>query len=97
MSAFALSPVAYADGETAKVKEAELQGADNMMTNILGIVLTVFRYIGIFMTVWGVAMVVMAFRNEDAEGKTKGIMVAVAGIVLVTLKSILGFIFKELN
>ena len=62
---------------------------DGLMSAILNIIFQIFRYVGILLLVWSVAQIVMAFKNDDADSKQKGMMIAVISIVLITLSFVL--------
>lgn len=59
------------------------------MGKIIGILLTITRFVGVALVVYGVYEVVMSFMQNQPEAKTKGIIMALAGIVMTALKSIL--------
>lgn len=63
--------------------------AGQMMGKIIGILLTITRFVGVALVVYGVYEVVMSFMQNQPEAKTKGIIMALAGIVMTALKSIL--------
>lgn len=63
--------------------------AATMMGKIIGILLTITRFVGVALVVYGVYEIVMSFMQQQAEAKTKGIIMALAGIVMTALKSIL--------
>lgn len=62
---------------------------DSLMGQVLKIIFTIFRYVGILLLVWSIAQIVMAFKNDDADSKQKGMMIAVISIVLITLSFVL--------
>ncbi len=63
--------------------------AATMMGKILGILLTITRFVGVALIIYGVYEVVMSFMQNQPEAKTKGIVMALAGVVMTALKSIL--------
>lgn len=75
-------------GEDVKVT-ANGTDASTMMGKIIGILLTITRFVGVALVVYGVYEVVMSFMQNQPEAKTKGIIMALAGIVMTALKSIL--------
>lgn len=75
-------------GEEVKVT-ANGTDASTMMGKIIGILLTITRFVGVALVVYGVYEVVMSFMQNQPEAKTKGIIMALAGIVMTALKSIL--------
>ena len=62
--------------------------AGQMMGNIIGILLTISRYVGVALVIYGVYEVVMSFMQNQPEAKTKGVVMALSGAVMVSLKSI---------
>ena len=63
--------------------------ADDLMGNILGILLTMARYIGIALLIYGIFEIVQSFMQNQPEAKTKGIIMALSGCVCIGLKSII--------
>lgn len=90
MSAMALATAstALADWDSVTVSDGSAD-AQEMMGKIIGILLTISRFVGVALVVYGVYEVVMSFMQNQPEAKTKGIVMALAGIVMTTLKSIL--------
>ena len=84
----ALAPMmatAVAMGITPEVYAYDTKDAVN---DILDIVYDIFKYVGIVLTLWGAGAFIMAYRNEDAESKTRAVMSLVAGISLVSIKTL---------
>ena len=67
--------------------------AAGMVEQLVDIVFSIFRWVGVLLLAWSVAQLVMAFKNEDADSKTKAMTMAIVSIVLVSLKSI----FSQFN
>lgn len=96
---YALSAVAAAGMMTAVSAAADFNQTVNLTSNdveaedmvgrIIGILLTITRYVGIALVVYGVYEVVMSFMQNQPEAKTKGIVMALAGAVMIGLKTIL--------
>lgn len=57
-----------------------------IVVGLLDIVFKIFLYIGIMLAVWGVGMLILAFKNEDADSKTKAMMTLVVAVCLVAIK-----------
>ena len=60
-----------------------------LFDNVLGVIYKIFRYIGILLLAWSIGMLVLAFKNEDADSKSRAMMMAVVSIVLVGIPSII--------
>lgn len=76
-------------GEEVVVKANGSTNASKMMGKIIGVLLTITRFVGVALVVYGIYEVVMSFMQNQPEAKTKGIIMALAGIVMTALKSIL--------
>lgn len=74
---------AFASGTTAK----------SLVQGMLGYVFTIFKYIGWLLLAWGIGQLVLAFKNEDADSKSRAMMLIVVAIIL----TVIGTIFNGLN
>lgn len=61
---------------------------DSLVGTIVGIILTMFRYVGIVLLVWGVAQFVMAMKRSDSESKGDAIQTIITAIFLIGLKTV---------
>lgn len=61
---------------------------ESTLGKVVGVVFDLFRYIGIVLALWGVGSLVMAFKNEDADSKSRAIMSLVVGLVLMFLETV---------
>lgn len=84
-AAIGLMPTVYADPTGT---------LDSTLGKIVDMVLSIFRYIGIILALWGVGSLVMAFKNEDADSKSRAIMSLVVGVILMFLKTFVEPILK---
>lgn len=83
--------IAFADdwGDSVSINDGSGADATSMMGNIIGILLTITRFVGVALCVYGVYEIVMSFMQQQPEGKTKGIIMALSGVAMIGLKSIL--------
>ena len=65
---------------------------DSIIKALAGIILKIFGYIGVLLIHWGIGQLVLAFKNEDADSKSRAIMLIVAAAVLLALKPLLSTI-----
>lgn len=81
---------AFATGfnDAVKINTGSTDAGD-LMGRIIGILLTITRYVGVALVIYGVYEVVMSFMQNQPEAKTKGIIMALAGVAMIALKSIL--------
>lgn len=79
-AAAGLVPTVYAASDKAEAAIKE----------IIKIVFKIFKYIGLVLAIWGVGALVMAFKNEDADSKSRAIMSLVVGVCLVALEALFG-------
>lgn len=82
---------ALADWQKVTISSNASANASDLMGNIIGILLTITRYVGIALVIYGIYEVVMSFMQNQPEAKTKGIIMALAGVVMIGLKGILKF------
>lgn len=62
---------------------------DKLFSNVLGVIYKIFKYIGILLLAWSIGMLVLAFKNEDADSKSRAMMMAVVSIVLIGVPTII--------
>lgn len=53
-----------------------------IMHKIKNLVYKIFKYIGFILVIWGVGQLILAFKNEDSDSKSRAIMSIVAGAAL---------------
>lgn len=66
---------------------------ENLIGQVLKIIFTLFQYIGILLLAWSIGMLVLAFKNEDADSKSRAIMMMVVSVVLIGVKTL----FQNIN
>lgn len=76
-------------GQNVTINTTATPDANDLMGNIIGILLTITRYVGIALVIYGVYEIVMSFMQNQPEAKTKGIIMALAGVVMIALKSVI--------
>lgn len=79
-----VSMVAMADSNTKQI-----------IGNVLGYVMAIFRYIGYVLAAWGVGQLVLAFKNDDADSKSRAIMTIVAAVALVGIGVLMKLIIGD--
>lgn len=75
-------------GESVSINNSGGNAGD-LMGKVIGVLLTVTRFVGVALIVYGLYEVVQSFMQNQPEAKTKGIIMALAGIACTALKSIL--------
>ena len=60
----------------------------SIMVKVVEITLTLFRYVGIVLMVWGIGSLVLALKNDDPDSKVKAIWLIVVSAVLIVLKTL---------
>ena len=63
-----------------------------LMSKLLEVIVMIFRYIGILLLAWSIGMLVLAFKNEDADSKSRAMMLLVVSIVLIGIEGILNIV-----
>lgn len=62
---------------------------EKAMGAVIGVILTIMRYVGVAMVIYGVYEIVMSIQNNQPEAKTKGIIMALSGVVMIAIKTLL--------
>jgi hypothetical protein len=70
---------------------------EGIVTELLDVILQIFFYIGILLLAWSVGMLVLAFKNEDADSKSRAMMLLVVSIALIALQPLLDQVIPELT
>ena len=66
----------------------QLDGESGKIVYIINILLSISKYVGIALVVYGVYEVVMSFMQNQPEAKTKGIIMLLCGAVMGMLPKI---------
>lgn len=75
--------------EVSPAVPVEGVNAGTVVSNVLGIILLYAQYIGSALLIWGLVMFAMAVKSDEPESKQKALATAIAGIIAMTLRSIL--------
>ena len=70
---------------------------DAIISEIIGIITKIAGYIGLFLLVWSVVMLVLALKNEDADSKSRAVMLIAVSIALILLGTLLEPILKAVG
>lgn len=81
-SALAMSAVSVSMAPTAFAAVDDKQ----LINSILDVMYQMALYIGIILLAWGVIMLVLALKNEDADSKSRAIMLIAVSIALISIK-----------
>ena len=73
---------------TAGGNATGLSGATSGMNNVLNIICEIMKYAGIAMLIYGVYEIVMSVQNNQPEAKTKGVIMALSGAVMISIKAV---------
>ena len=75
--------------DSVSIKASGNEDPAKLMGNIVGVLLTIVRFAGVGLVVYGVFEIVQSFMQNQPEAKTKGVIMALSGIVMIALKSVL--------
>lgn len=73
---------------TTSVVFAADPSAENIIKEIVDVLFTIARYIGIILLAWGMISLALAFKNEDADSKSRSVLLIVVAIALIALKTL---------
>lgn len=94
LAVFGVCPMLFAADTTVS--------ADTLVGTILGFVVKIFFYIGIILLLWAIGQLVLAFKNDDADSKSKAAMLLVVSIILMVIRPVfdslnIGVAIKDVN
>lgn len=82
-------PVSAGSFSSATVSISSSTTPEKAMGAVIGVILTIMRYVGVAMVIYGVYEIIMSIQNNQPEAKTKGIIMALSGVVMIGLKTVL--------
>jgi fumarate reductase subunit D len=65
------------------------QTIKNVLGSMVNIIGTVFQAVGVILAVYSVGQLVLAFKNEDADSKSRASTMLVVGVVLIAIPSLI--------
>lgn len=71
----------YAQGLTNK-------SSDDLFKSFIGQILGLVTYVGVGLFVWGLVQFFLSIKNDEPEKKQGALMTAVAGVGIITIKTI---------
>ena len=61
----------------------------NIMNNMVSIVGVIFQAVGVILSIYAVGQLILAFKNDDPNGKSVASTLLVVGIVLIAVPQII--------
>ena len=83
----AMSMNVFASG-TVSVTTGDVD-ANDMMNKVVTLLLTMMRFVGVLLLIWSIFQLVSAFKNEDADSKSRAMMMVMVGVILIGIKSVI--------
>lgn len=71
--------------------------SDDVMTKVIFLAFTVFKYIGFGLLVWGTGQLILAYRNDDSDSKVRAVSCLAVGAGLFGLQAIFETLGISLN
>jgi hypothetical protein len=87
--------MAFATSTKVTINDKSDASLGDVMGSVVGFMLDALRSVGVAFLAWGIFQFFNALKDENADSKSKAIMVIVAGVGMCLVKSvlkILGFI-----
>lgn len=66
---------------------------NNMLGNVISLIAMLARVVGILLGVYGLYKLIVAFKDQDANGITQGVVLLAVGIILIMFKTIVAAVF----
>jgi hypothetical protein len=61
----------------------------SITASICDVIATIFQAVGVLMAVYGVGQMVLSFKNEDADSKSKASLLLVCSLALISIPTII--------
>ena len=85
--------MALATVSTKTMYNDNLSGArkdvKGILAQMIGVIELVFQAVGIVLLVYSIAQLVLAFKNEDADSKTRASTMLVVAVILIAIPQII--------
>lgn len=62
---------------------------DNLFASMAGIIIKLAFYVGALITIGGIFSLIVAYKDDNADGQTRAVRLIVVGVVLVGFEAIL--------
>lgn len=62
---------------------------DNLFANMADIIIKIAFYVGALIAIGGIFSLVIAYKDDNADGQTRAVRLIVVGVVLIGFKTIL--------
>ena len=69
------------------------QEPDNMLGNVIAVIAMLAKVVGVLLGVYGLYKLIVALKDQDANGITQGIVLLAVGIILFMFKVLVKAIF----
>ncbi len=67
---------------------ADAPSASTVMTNLINLMCSMFKYVGAAVFVWAVIQFILATKRSDADSKSDAVQTAVCGIALMGIAGV---------
>lgn len=67
---------------------ADAPSASTVMTNLINLMCSMFKYVGAAIFVWAVIQFILATKRSDADSKSDAVQTAVCGIALMGIAGV---------
>lgn len=82
---------------TMSVVMADEVTPEGILQALLDVIFTIASYIGILLLAWGGVMLILAIRNEDADSKSRAVMLIVVAIALICLGTVFSGVMEAVG
>lgn len=70
---------------------------DSIITSVVGVISTIAIYVGVVLLFWGIFQLILSFKNDDAEAKSRATTLLVVAISLIGIKTIAGPVLSAIG
>ena len=89
MKAFAMVAMVAAFGMLCINMPFAAEQIQSVLTEMIGIIGVIFQAVGVILSVYSVGQLVLAFKNEDADSKSRASTMLVVGVALIAIPGLI--------
>lgn len=74
--------------KTPKIEVNTNANAADIMGKVVGLIFSIFQLVGLLLSVWGLSQIIMGFKDDNPDSKTKGVTFMLVGVLLMCLQAL---------
>ena len=62
---------------------------ENVLGGVIGVIIEIAKYVGIVLAISGVFMLILAYKDDNADGQSRAVRLVVVAVALLGLRTLL--------